>query len=66
MTKRQLVEMIQNIRDLLYSLHDALYFDDDDNHNETLTSSMIVAWPKIEPPTFIDSKEAKESPDTKP
>jgi len=34
------------MRDLLYCLHDAQYFDDDDGRNETLTSSMIGAWPK--------------------
>ena len=30
-------------------MYDASYFDGDDDRNETLTTSMIVAWPKSEP-----------------
>jgi len=37
------------MRDLLYCLHDASYFEGDDDLNETLTTSMINAWPKSEP-----------------
>ena len=45
----KLLELIQQVRDLLYCMHDACYFEDEDGRNETLTSSMIVAWPKTEP-----------------
>jgi hypothetical protein len=54
------------MRDLLYCLHDAQYFDDDNGRNETLTSSMIGAWPKsVTSPRNLDTPP-KDSPQIKP